>query len=65
MNTESLLKRLSADIDATGSQHAWSEKHGINQSYVSLVLSQRRAPGPLILAALGVRKVVGYEVLKP
>lgn len=65
MNTESLLKRLSAGIDATGSQHAWSEKHGINQSYVSLVLSQRRPPGPLILAALGVRKVVGYEVLKP
>lgn len=44
-----------------GNQAAWAAQHGIAPPYVSDTLAGRRDPGPAILAALGLRKVVLYE----
>ncbi len=43
-----------------GSQSAFAAKHCMSPAYVSDVLNARRDPGDSILAALGLRKVVGY-----
>lgn len=42
-------------------QKAWSEEHGLSESYVSDVLRGKVEPGPGILEALGLRRVVLYE----
>lgn len=39
-----------------GTQAAWARAHGLSGPYVSDVLSGRRAAGPAILAALGLKK---------
>jgi transcriptional regulator with XRE-family HTH domain len=38
-----------------------AEKLGISQSYLSDLLHGKREPGPKVLEALKVRKVVGWE----
>lgn len=52
------LKRVSA---AAGSQRQWALAHGISPAYVTDVLMLRREPGPLILHALGLERVVTYH----
>lgn len=39
----------------------WARKNGISPQYLSDFMSGRRGPGPMILAALGLRRVVHYE----
>ena len=56
--------QMRAACKAAGGQAAWSERHGISPAYVSDVLNSRREPGPKILAALGLRKVVRYVPAK-
>ena len=48
-----------------GSQKAFAKMHDISAQYVTDVLhNKRREPGPKILDALGLRKVITYEVKK-
>jgi hypothetical protein len=42
-------------------QSAFADAHGINRSYVSNVLAGRALPGPAILDALGLERVVTYR----
>lgn len=44
-----------------GTHQAWADAHGLAQGYVSDVLRGRKLPGPGILTALRLRKVVSYE----
>lgn len=43
-----------------GGQAAWAAANGMSAAYVSDVLNSRREPGPKVLAALGLRKIVRY-----
>jgi hypothetical protein len=54
---ERVLQKLRAACKKAGSQSAWAREHGIQQQYVSLVLTGRRQPGPQILGALGLTRV--------
>lgn len=47
--------------DASGSQQAWAQEHGVSPQYVGDVLLGRREPGDKILDGLGLRKIVTYE----
>lgn len=49
-------------IACTPTQQEWARKNGLSPTYLADFMSGRRAPGPLILAALGLRRVVTYEV---
>jgi DNA-binding transcriptional regulator YdaS (Cro superfamily) len=51
---------MRAACKAAGGQAAWAEAHDMSPAYVSDVLNSRREPGPKILSALGLRKVVRY-----
>jgi DNA-binding transcriptional regulator YdaS (Cro superfamily) len=58
---DELIERLRAAIVEAGSQSAFAELHGLSTAYVNDVLNRRREPGPAILEALGIEKVVTYE----
>ena len=53
------LRKAIADA---GGQSAWAKQVGLTPSYVNDVLLGRRDPGPAVLAALGLRRVISYEV---
>lgn len=48
-------------IMRTTSQQDWALRNGISPQYLSDFMTGKKAPGPLILAALGLKRVVYYE----
>jgi hypothetical protein len=48
--------------EALHGQVAFAIKAGVTQQYISDLLRGKREPGPKILDALGLRKVITYEV---
>lgn len=61
MTYPELLAELRRQCDAAGSQAAWARAHSLSPVYVSDVLSGQREPGPAILAAMQLRRIVSYE----
>ncbi|KAA5609676.1 hypothetical protein [Rhodovastum atsumiense] len=55
-----LYARLRREIEAAGGQQAWARAHGISPTVLNDVLTARRDPGPTLLDALGLRRVVRY-----
>lgn len=53
--------RLRQHCNRAGGQKAFAEMHGISPQWVSDVLNARKEPGPSILSALGLVKVVTYR----
>lgn len=47
-----------------GGQSAFAKQHGVSVAYVSDVINGRKDPGPALLRAIGVKRVVTYEVVK-
>lgn len=45
---------------AAGSQRAFAEQIGVTEAFISAVLHGRKAPGPTVLAAVGLRRIVRY-----
>lgn len=62
LDSVEVCRRLSAACKMAGSQKAFAEKHGISPAYLCDVLNARREPGPSILDALGLVRVVRYRV---
>ena len=58
---ESTLHKAIRDC---GTQYQFATKHKLSPQYVSDVLNRRRAPGPSLLKALKIRKVITYEQLQ-
>ncbi len=46
---------------AEGSQYQWATKHKLSPAYVSDVIKGRRLPGPSLLKALKLERVVLYR----
>lgn len=65
MDVDEVLAALRTQIEAAGTAKAWADRQGVNPSYISDVLKKNRAPGPVILNALGLEKVVTYRVVAP
>lgn len=55
------LRALELAIDKEGSARAFAARAGLSEAYVSDVRLGRRLPGPAILLALGLVRVVSYE----
>jgi hypothetical protein len=51
------LVLLKAAIERAGSQAAFADHHGIDRSYVSMILTGRSPIAQSIIKALGLRKV--------
>ncbi len=64
MTEADVRKMLESECAKIGGRTAWAKKHRISQTYVQLVCKGRQqAPGPAILKALGLRKLVSYETI--
>ncbi|GJD65770.1 transcriptional regulator [Methylobacterium frigidaeris] len=57
LTRDEVLGLLRRQVSENGSQQAYASSVGLSPQYVADVLHGRRAPGPVILAALGVRRV--------
>lgn len=55
-----LVALLRRRAKRAGSQQALAEMLGVTPAYLSDVLAGRRAPGPKLLQALGLRRQVAY-----
>jgi len=55
-----LFIELRRQVEKAGGASAYARKHGLSVSYLHDVLGAITAPGPLILDAMGLRKVVRY-----
>lgn len=54
------LQALERAIEREGTAQAWAARAGLSPQYVADVRHGRRAPGPAILLALGLVRVVSY-----
>lgn len=61
MTTEDVLAELDAACARAGGRAAWARAHELSPAYVSDVLRGRREPGPGILRALRLKRVVSYR----
>lgn len=64
LDDAAVITRLRAACRAAGSERRWAQTHGLSAQYVNDVLRGRRAPGPKLLAALGLELVVRYRETK-
>lgn len=61
MTKSDLIELLAVEVRWAGSPAAWARKHSVSPSYVTFVLQGDKEPGPKILAALKVERVVTYQ----
>lgn len=61
LTADHIRQMMREDIEKHGGQNAWADHVGLNQSYVSLVLSGRQDPGNKIARLYYHRKVTRYE----
>ena len=64
MTHQDVLDLLRRRIAKRESMSAWAAEHGIAKSYLSQVLAGHTTPGPSVLDALGLKKVVTYQRLR-
>lgn len=64
MKYDQVVEMLRREVSRAGAQSRWAESHGMSQSYVANVLRGRNEPGPLVLEALGLERVVTYRRIK-
>lgn len=63
MDYDEFLTYLRWRITKAGSQGKLAQQIGVEQGEISTVLCLHKKPGPKMLAALGVRKVVTYVLV--
>lgn len=61
MKTIDPLAELRRAVAAAGTNRQWALAHGLSRAYVGEVLNGKKEPGPVILEALGLEKVVIYR----
>lgn len=64
LDSVDVFHRLRAACKVAGGQAAWAARHGISAAYVSDVLNANREPGPLVLNALGLKRVVKFAEVR-
>jgi len=58
MNREQVIKRVLEEIKRRGTVTGLAKDWGVSRAYLNDVIFSRRTPGPKILVALGLRKVI-------
>jgi DNA-binding transcriptional regulator YdaS (Cro superfamily) len=61
IDLQSMRKLLGREVARAGGQVAWAKRHGLHPSTINKVLNDQRLPGPRMLAALNLRKVIAYH----
>lgn len=61
LTMDDVVRLLKDAIAQSGSARAWASQNKVSEPYLSDVAWHRRDPGPKILEALGLEKVVRYR----
>jgi len=61
MTRAAVIRELRKLVAEAGGPVDWANAHGMRGAYVYMVLNGTRSPGPKILDALGLEKVVPEE----
>lgn len=61
MNQVAVIDLLRRQCTRAGSQASFAAQNKLSPPYLNDVLSGRREPGPAILKALGMEKIVSYR----
>jgi len=56
-NDDEIVRLLRAAIEREGGQVAFAKHHGVNRTYLNMVLNRKRPVGDAVAKALGLRKV--------
>jgi hypothetical protein len=66
MNKEELIRHIQSVIDSkyAGLQKGFADDNDLSAAYVNDVLRGRREPGKKMLDAVGVKKVVSYQLIQ-
>jgi hypothetical protein len=56
-NDDEIVRLLRAAIEREGGQVAFAKHHGVNRTYLNMVLNRKRPVGDAVAEALGLRKV--------
>lgn len=65
LTLDAVLTRINRTVAFYGSQAATARALHVSLSDLNRVVRGREAPGPALLAALGLRRVVTYEEVAP
>lgn len=65
MTEGQMLAGLRAVVNCRGGQSRLAERCGVQPQYISGIVSGRFRPSDKVLAGLGLRRVVLYEVIEP
>jgi len=61
LDLEGFRRLLRLEVDRAGGQSAWSRKTGVDRPHLSRVLNAHAEPGPTLINALGLEKVIAYR----
>lgn len=64
MTEDEVGQMLAQACEDAGSRASWARRHGICPTYVGRVMHGEMHPGKTITDALGLRRVITYEVVK-
>lgn len=62
LTEQEVMERLRTAIEQAGGQRKFAEAHGLTPGYINDVIHGKRALADRILATIGVRRQVVYEV---
>lgn len=65
LTEDEMLAKLSAEVEAAGSQDAWAKAHYVSPQLVSLTLARRRPVGVTIASAMGYRMWRAFAPFPP
>lgn len=61
MTKETLLGKLTREVERKGSQYRAAESLGVSSQYFNDILTGKREPGGKLLTAMGLERVVTYR----
>lgn len=61
MTEQDVIRLLVQACAKAGGQAPWAKQAGVSQAYINDVVNGRRLPGPSVLNALGLERVVTYR----
>lgn len=60
LTEQQVRERLEGACALAGGQRRFAEAHGLRESVVSETINARRAPGPAVLSAIGLKAVTRF-----
>lgn len=60
-----MRSRLNSEVKKAGGLRAWAREHGVAVSQVSKTLAGTIPAPPMVLAALGLCRVISYQKVDP